>query len=80
MPRPVEVIIEANKSVRVRYDLGNGQWTTLDLNEGGIHTFRSKSPVSLDIADGAAVNLIVNGRDRGKPGPAGQSVQLRLRE
>lgn len=80
LTRPVEVILEANKSVRVRYDLGNGQWTTLDMNEGGIHTFRSKNPVSLDIADGGAVTLIVNGRDRGKPGPSGQPVQLRLRE
>lgn len=80
LSRPIEVIVEASKSVRVRYDLGNGQWTTIDLAEGGLHTFRSKNPVSLDIADGGAVSLIVNGRDRGKPGPSGQPVQLRLRE
>lgn len=80
LARPIEVIIEATKPVRVRYDLGSGEWITLDLSEGAIQTLRSKGPVSLDIADGASVNLIVNGRDRGKSGPSGQSVQLRLRE
>lgn len=80
LTRPIEVIVEINKSVRVRYDLGNGQWTTLDLVAGDVHTFRSKMPISFDIADGGALTMIVNGRDRGKPGPSGQPIQLRLRE
>lgn len=80
LTRPLEVMVETNKSVRLRYDLGDGKWTTLDMASGQIHTFRSKSPISLDVSDGGALNVIVNGRDRGKPGPAGQPVQLRLRE
>lgn len=79
LSRPLEVIVEATKPVRIRFDLGQGM-TTLDLNEGELHTFRSQKPLVMEINDGGALNMIVNGRDRGKAGNAGQSVQLRLTE
>lgn len=80
LARPLEVMVEVNKGVRVRYDLGDGSTTTLDLNAGDIHTFRSKMPITLDISDGGALNMIVNGRDRGKAGTAGEPIKLRLKE
>lgn len=80
LSRPLEVMVEVTKSVRIRYDLGDGKTTTLDLDAGDLHTFRSKMPISLDISDGAALNLIVNGRDRGKAGATGEPVKLRLTE
>ena len=41
-----------------------------------IHTFKSRSGVRLKISNGGAVNIIMNGRDLGVPGAAGQPIQV----
>jgi cytoskeleton protein RodZ len=71
-----EVIIEASGKVQISYSLGGGTKQSVELNADDVHTFKSKSSISLDISDGAAVSLIVNGYEKGKPGKAGEPVHL----
>lgn len=72
-----EVIIEALNRITIRFSLNGGQkWETLELNPDQVHTFRSRSAVQLEISDGGAVNVIVNGRDRGVPGTIGKPLKL----
>jgi cytoskeleton protein RodZ len=72
-----EVIIEALNQVKIRFTLNGGQkWETIDLAADKVHTFRSRTGVELEISDGGAVNVIVNGRDRGVPGVIGKPTKL----
>ncbi len=72
-----EVIVEALNKVKVRFSLNGGQkWDSIELSADQLHTFRSKTTVDLEITDGGAVNLIVNGRDRGVPGTIGRPIKL----
>lgn len=74
----IEVIIEALNKVTIRFTLTNGQnWETIELNPDQVHTFRSRSGVLLEVSDGGAVNVIVNGRDRGVPGTIGKPLKLK---
>lgn len=76
--RPTEVIIEALNKVSVKYTLGDGRSQTIELGADKLHTIRSKGTIVLELSDGGAVNLIVNGRDRGVPGSIGQPLKLNL--
>jgi cytoskeleton protein RodZ len=72
-----EVIIEALNRITIRFSLNGGQkWESLELNPDQVHTFRSRAAVQLEISDGGAVNVIVNGRDRGVPGTIGKPLKL----
>lgn len=72
-----EVIIEALNRVTIRFTLTGGQnWETIELNPDQVHTFRSRSGIQLEVSDGGAVNVIVNGRDRGVPGTIGKPMKL----
>jgi cytoskeleton protein RodZ len=72
-----EVIVEALNRVTIRFTLNAGQkWESLELNPDQVHTFRSKSGVRLEVSDGGAVNVIINGRDRGVPGVIGKPLKL----
>ncbi len=72
-----EVIVEALNKVKIRFTLNAGQkWDTIELNPDQVHTFRTKTNMELEISDGGAVNLIVNGRDRGVPGTIGRPIKL----
>ncbi|MFN7728840.1 MAG: helix-turn-helix domain-containing protein [Bdellovibrio sp.] len=76
--RPTEVILEALSRVTVKYTLIDGKTQSLELSADKLHTIRSKGTVLLELSDGGAVNLIVNGRDRGVPGSIGQPLKLSL--
>lgn len=76
--RPTEIIIEAIKPVKILVTLPDGKKQTIDLGADKLHTIRAKGTIGLELSDAGAVNLIVNGRDRGAPGPAGQSIKLSL--
>jgi cytoskeleton protein RodZ len=75
--KPTEVIIEALHNVQVKYSLGDGKSSVVDLAPDELHTFKSKTVVELDISDGGAVSLIVNGRERGVPGSIGKPIKLK---
>jgi cytoskeleton protein RodZ len=41
-----------------------------------VHTFKGKGKINLEVSDGGAISVIVNGRDRGVPGMIGQPIKL----
>lgn len=73
--KSVEVIVEALNAVQVKYTLGDESPKTMQLAPDQVHTFKSKK-VQLEINDGGAINIIVNGRDRGVPGTIGKPLKL----
>jgi cytoskeleton protein RodZ len=72
----LEIILEAKKEVSIEYNFGKEPAQKLSLASGQVHTFKSKKPIDLQISDGGAVSVIVNGVDRGKAGSDGQSIKL----
>lgn len=72
----VEVIVEALNKVSIKSSLGNGKTEIFELTPDQVHTFRSTGNILLEISDGGAVNIIVDGRDKGVPGTIGKSLKL----
>lgn len=74
--KSVELIIEALDNVEIEYSSIAGKKSTLKLNSEQVHTFKSKNGLKLNISNGGAVNLILNGRDLGIPGDLGKPINL----
>ncbi len=74
--KPQEVIVETLAKVTISYQLDDGKLQRIELNADEMHTFKGKNIIKLDVSDGGAVNLIVNGREKGSPGRAGTPVKL----
>ena len=70
------MIAEATGNVTVRYNLGEGEWNSMEMSAGQMHTFKGKTGVVLEISNGGALNVIVNGRDRGAAGSAGKATTI----
>lgn len=82
-PTPVagktqEVIIEALDNVEVEAKVDGEPARKIKLSADQVQTFKAKRKVSLRLSDGGAVNLIVNGTDRGVPGDLGKPSQVEL--
>lgn len=73
-----EVIVEAVAGVNIKYRFNNGEEKTLRLEADGIHTFRTKGTIELDVSDGGAVNLVINGRDEGRAGDSGKPIKVKF--
>lgn len=73
----MEVILEALDQVKVSFSNG-GASRTISLNAGEVHILRTASKMQLDISDGGAVNLIVDGRNKGVPGSLGERKKIQL--
>jgi hypothetical protein len=75
----VEVIVETTSPVTIRFSLTEGQkWETIEMAKDQVHTFRGKTSVVLEVTDAGAMNVIVNGRERGVPGAAGKPMRLKF--
>jgi len=74
--KPVEVIIEALDNVEIEYITKDGKSEKISLAAEQVHTFKSKAGLRLNISNGGAVNVIVNGKDLGIPGNLGKPVKL----
>lgn len=74
--KPIEVIVEALDRVEIEYSGRDGKADKIVLNAEQVHTFKSKSGLRLNISNGGAVNVIVNGKDLGIPGNLGKPVKL----
>lgn len=74
--KPVEVIVEALDAVEIEYSTKGGQIEKITLTAEQLHTFKSKNGLRLNISNGGAVNVIVNGKDLGIPGNLGKPVKL----
>ena len=48
----------------------------LSLAPTEVHTIHADSPVVFDFSDGGAVNIILNGHERGVPGDLGKPKQV----
>jgi cytoskeleton protein RodZ len=72
-----EILLEALDRVQINISVG-GKSSKVSLNAGEVHILRTDEKVQLDISDGGAVNLVVNGRSRGVPGSLGQSKQVQI--
>ena len=76
-PGKREIIIEALDNVVVKFKV-KGEDKTLALGPTQVHSIHSEQPVTLEISDGGAVNIIVNGRDRGVPGDLGKPKTIKI--
>jgi len=74
--KPVEVIVEALDNVELEYSTRDLKPEKMALAAGQVHTFKSKTGLRLNVSNGGAVNIIVNGKDRGIPGNLGKPVKL----
>lgn len=72
-----EIILEALDKVDVKFQV-KGETKLLSLAPTQVHTIHSNHSVVLDLSDGGAVNIIVNGRDQGPPGTLGQPKQIKI--
>ncbi|NJL25161.1 MAG: hypothetical protein HC902_08280 [Calothrix sp. SM1_5_4] len=72
-----EIILEATKPVEVKFQI-QGEKKRVSLGPSEIHTIRTDQPLTLDLSDGGAVNIILNGRERGVPGDSGKPKQVTL--
>lgn len=70
-----EVILEALDNVTVEFTNAEGKKESINLKADQVHTFKSKG-LSLNISDGGAINIIVNGKDKGIPGNLGKPIKL----
>jgi cytoskeleton protein RodZ len=74
--KPVEVIIEALDNVEIEYITKDSKTEKISLRAEQVHTFKSKNGLRLNISNGGAINIIVNGKDLGIPGNLGKPVKL----
>ena len=74
--KPIELIVEALDNVEIEYAAGAGKVEKIKLEPEQIHTFKSKAGLKLNINNGGAVNMILNGKDLGVPGDLGKSIKL----
>lgn len=75
-PKTNEVILEALNKVSVRYSISEGKWETLEMAADQLHTLKARGQIQLEVSDGGAINVIVNGRDRGVPGSIGKPIKV----
>lgn len=74
--KSVELIVEAMDSVEIEYSAANGKPQKIRLAADQVHTFKSRNGLKINLSNGGAVNLILNGRDLGIPGDLGKSIKL----
>ncbi|MGZ3721374.1 MAG: helix-turn-helix domain-containing protein [Bdellovibrionales bacterium] len=72
-----EIILEALDKVDVKFQI-KGETKRVSLGPTQVHTIYSDQPVTLDLSDGGAVNVILNGRERGVPGDLGKPKQIKI--
>lgn len=72
-----EIIIEALDKVEVKFQV-HGQTKKLSLAPSQVHTIFADAPTTIDISDGGAVNIILNGRDKGPAGDLGKPKQIKI--
>lgn len=73
--RVQDVTIEALDDVEITA-LIDGETKTIRLAADQVHTIKAKRKVSLQLSDGGAVSIIVNGIDRGVPGDLGKPKKV----
>jgi len=70
-------LIEAFKAVSVDATI-DGETKTISMKADQVQTIKASRKVILQISDGGAVNITVNGTDKGVPGDLGKPKRLEL--
>jgi cytoskeleton protein RodZ len=73
-----EVILEALDRIEVAVKVDNGNLKKIILQPDEVYTIKGLGKIVLDLSDGGAVNLIVNGQDRGVPGDLGKPKKVEI--
>jgi cytoskeleton protein RodZ len=74
--KPQDVTLEALDNVTIDATIDDEAPKKLTLKPDQVQTIKAKRKVSLQLSDGGAVNIIVNGTDRGVPGDLGQPKKV----
>lgn len=80
-PKPAraqEVIIEALDTVDVDLQVDGEANKKIHLKTDQVQSIKAKRKVVMKFSDGGAVNVIVNGTDRGVPGDLGKPARLEI--
>ncbi len=75
--KQIEILLEALDRVQITLSVA-GDNRKVSLDAGEVHVLRTDETVQLDISDGGAINLVVNGQNRGVPGSLGQRKKVQL--
>ncbi len=72
----VELIIEALDGVDIEYSTLGGKNEKVRLEPEQFHTIKTRAGLKVNISNGGAINVIVNGKDVGVPGVLGKPIKL----
>lgn len=72
-----EIILEALDKVDITFAVNNGPSVRLSLQPAQVHTIKAKGQVAMDVSDGGAVNVILNGQDNGTLGDLGKPKKVK---
>lgn len=72
-----EIILEALDKVDVTFAVNNGPVQKISLQPSQVHTIKAKGQVAMDVSDGGAVNVILNGQDNGTIGDLGKPKKMK---
>ncbi|MEK6774251.1 MAG: helix-turn-helix domain-containing protein [Bdellovibrionota bacterium] len=72
----IELIIEALDGVDIEYSTLGGKNEKVRLEPEQFHTIKTRAGVKVNISNGGAINVIVNGKDVGVPGVLGKPIKL----
>jgi cytoskeleton protein RodZ len=75
-PKNIELVIEAYETVEIEMVQLSGKVEKIRMSPSQVQTFKTLSGVRLNISNGGAVNLIVNGKDMGVPGDLGKPKRV----
>tara|TARA_B110001454_G_scaffold219198_1_gene251603 strand:- start:182119 stop:183363 length:1245 start_codon:yes stop_codon:yes gene_type:complete len=75
-PKNIELVIEAFETVEIEMTQSTGKVERIKMSPSQIQTFKTVSGVKLNISNGGAVNLMVNGKDLGVPGDLGKPKRV----
>lgn len=76
--RPQEVIIEALNGVEIDASIDDEGVKHFSLKGDQVQAIKARRHVVLKLSDGGAVNLIVNGVEKGVPGDLGKPARIEL--
>ncbi len=75
---PMEIIFEALDRVQISFRSPGRGVERIILEPDQVHTLRAQGVLAVELSDGGAVNVILNGRDLGVPGDLGRPKRLRF--
>jgi cytoskeleton protein RodZ len=74
--KAMDILVEALDSVTIEYANGDGKTGKVSLSADQAHSFKGKTGMVLNVSNGGAINITINGRDKGVPGNPGQPIKL----